>query len=318
MPVLSSTKLVANERFRWLRRGGKFTRATFLGFLLVAGILVASCGGGGSPENRELRIGNIGWDENTVVTQLTKILLEEDLGYGNVEIQQVDLGLVFEGVGSGDLDAFQDVWLPNHTRLLSEVEDEVVQLSPWYQGETEFGIAVPGYMTNVTTIGDLNQSNVDRIYGIEPGSVIMERIPDKVEPAYNLQPKLVESSTAGMLSEVDRLYNEGEEFAFIAWRPHWMNRVYDFKYLEDPKDALGELNDSATVLSIVNEDLPEDDPVAYAFMQELTLTEDQVNEIEFEINEAGDPETGVRRWLENNRHVVQPWIDVAQNAREPS
>ncbi len=206
--------------------------------------------------------------------------------------------------------------MPNHAQLLSEVEGDVVRLPNWYQGQTEFGIAVPSYMTDVTTIGDLNKSNVDHIYGIEPGSVIMERIPEEVEPAYNLQPKLVGSSTAGMLSEVDRLYNEEEEFAFIAWRPHWMNRVYDFKYLEDPQDALGELNDSATVSSIVNEGLPNEDPMALAFMSALTLTEDQVNEIEEEINNTGDPETGVRNWLENNREVVQPWIDAAHNAQE--
>ena len=66
------------------------------------------------------------------VAHLTTILLEEELGYSNVEIQQVDLGLVFEGVGSGELDAFQDVWLPNHAQLLSEVEDDVVQLANWY------------------------------------------------------------------------------------------------------------------------------------------------------------------------------------------
>jgi glycine betaine/proline transport system substrate-binding protein len=94
-----------------------------------------------------------------------------------------------------------------------------------------------------------------------------------------------------------------------------MNQVYDFKYLEDPKDALGELNDSAEISSLVNEHLPNDDPVALAFMETLTLTEDQVNEIEFEINESGDPETGVRNWLEENRDVVQPWIDAAQNAQ---
>ena len=283
--------------------------------VFVVGVLVAGCGGGGSPESRELRLGNIGWDENTVVAQLTKILLEEDLGYGNVEIQQVDLGLVFEGVRTGDLDAFQDVWTPNHDQLLSEVQDDVVRLPNWYQGQTEFGIGVPSYMTDVNSIGDLNQSNVDQILGIEPGAVIMERIPEECEPAYDLQPELVESSTAGMLSELDRLYNDGEEFAFLPWRPHWMNQVYDFKYLEDPEDCLGELNDSAEISSIVNEDLPEEDPVALAFMEALTLTEDQVNEIEFQINETGDPETGVRSWLEDNRDVVQPWIDAAQNAQ---
>jgi glycine betaine/proline transport system substrate-binding protein len=94
--------------------------------LLVVGALVV--GGGCSPENRELRFGNIGWDENTVVAQSKKVFLEEDLRHGNVEIQQVALGLVSEGVGSGDLDAVQDVWLPNHAQLLSEVEGDVVQL----------------------------------------------------------------------------------------------------------------------------------------------------------------------------------------------
>jgi glycine betaine/proline transport system substrate-binding protein len=63
---------------------------------------------------------------------LTKVLLEDELGYGSVEIQQGELDPVFEGVCSGDLDAFQDVWTPNHDHLLAEVQDDVVQLSPWY------------------------------------------------------------------------------------------------------------------------------------------------------------------------------------------
>jgi glycine betaine/proline transport system substrate-binding protein len=280
---------------------------------LVAGALVSGCGGSGSPESRELRLGNIGWDENVVISSLTKILLEEELGYGNVEVRTIDLGLVFQDVSTGDLDAFQDVWMPNHAQLLNEVEDEVEQLDPWYLGQTEFGIAVPTYM-DITTIGQLNNTDVDEILGIELGSVIMERIPNDVIPAYSLEQDLVESSTAGMLSEVERRYNDEEDFAFIAWRPHWMNRVYEFKYLQDPLDALGELNDSAEVSTIVHEDLRDRDPMAYAFMDAITLTEDQVNEIEEEINEAGDPEQGVRAWLERNHDVVQPWIDTAQNA----
>jgi glycine betaine/proline transport system substrate-binding protein len=115
-------------------------------------------------------------------------------------------------------------------------------------------------MTDVNTIPDLNQSNADEILGIEPDSVITERIPDEVEPAYDLQPELVESSTAGMLAEVERRYNDREEFAFIAWSPHWMNLEYDFKYLEDPEDALGDLNDSAEFSSIVNKIFPTKTP----------------------------------------------------------
>jgi glycine betaine/proline transport system substrate-binding protein len=214
------------------------------------------------------------------------------------------------------------MWLPNHQAQLSEVENDVVQLSPWYEGETEFGIGVPTYMTNVNAIPDLNNTDLTQIIGIEPGAVISEKIPDSVIPTYDLNQEYVESSTAGMLSEVDRLFNEEEEFAFTPWRPHWMNQKYSengermFKFLEDPEDALEELNDGATISTIVNEDLPDEDPVAYAFMENLRLTEDQVNEIE-NINPQ-DYGEATRTWLEdeNNRNSLQPAIDAARDAQE--
>ena len=282
---------------------------------LVAGILVAGCGGS-APEDRELQIGvATGWDENAVVANLTKQLLEEELGYGEVQLQELELGLVFEGVGSGDLDAFQDMWLPNHQAQLDGVENDVVQLDPWYDGVTEFGIGVPTYM-DITSIPELNQTGLTQILGIEPGAVISERIPESVIPTYNLNQEYVESSTPSMLAEVDNLYGDNEEFAFTPWRPHWMNARYDFKFLEDPEDALRELNDAATISTIVNEDLPDDDPVAYAFMDALTLTEEQVNEIE-NINPQDYAES-VRIWLEDeqNRAVVEPWLEAARNAQE--
>src|SRR5919199_2078139 len=109
---------------------------------LVVSVLVAGCGGGGgSAGSKELKLGNIGWDENTVVANMTKILLEDDLGYDNVQIQQSDVGPTFQGVGSGDLDAFQDVWMPNHKDYMSKVQDTVVELPRWYSGETQFSMA---------------------------------------------------------------------------------------------------------------------------------------------------------------------------------
>jgi glycine betaine/proline transport system substrate-binding protein len=285
-------------------------------FAVVVGAIAASCGGS-SPENRVLNLGvATGWDENQVVANLTKTLLEEELGYGEVRLTELELGPVFEGVRSGDLDAFQDMWLPNHQAQLSEVENDVVQLSPWYQGQTEFGVGVSTYMTSVNTIPDLNNTGLTQILGIEPGAVISERIPGLVIPTYDLNQAYGPSSTAGMLSEVERRYNRGQEFAFVPWRPHWMNARYDFKYLEDPQDALGDLNDGATISSIVNKDLPDEDPVAYAFMENLKLTEEQVNEIE-NINPQ-DYGEAARTWLEdeNNRNSLQPAIDATREAQE--
>ncbi len=68
---------------------------------------------------------------------------------------------------------------------------------------------------------------------------------------------------------------------------------------------------------IVNDNLREHDPVAYAFMEALTLNEEQLNDLESTINEEGDPLAGARVWVENNRSVWQPWVEAARGAQEP-
>jgi len=276
--------------------------------------LAIGCGGGDG--TKTLDIADIGWTENTAIANLTKVLLEEELGYDQVLINnRAELTEVYEAVATGELDAFQDVWLPNQQDLLSSVEEDVEQLSFSYQGQTEQGITIPSYM-DINSLDQLNESEAEMLFGIEPESVIMQRISEEVIPAYNLKQKFVESSTDAMLAEIDNYYRNQEEFAFVAWSPHWMNQKYDLIYLEDPKDAFGELNDPARITTIVNEDLPESDPVATAFMDALILDEEQLNDLESTINEAGEPEEGARQWAQENRDVWQPWVEAAQDAQE--
>src|SRR5215218_3054363 len=187
--------------------------ALFLGLLLAVVTLTAGCGGGDS--GKTLDIADIGWTENTAISGLTKVLLEEELGYEKVTIKTSDLDSVFEGVAGGDLDAFQDVWRPNQQDLLGSVQDDVAHLGPWYQGETKQGIGVPSYM-ETTSLDQLNESEADQILGIEPSSVVMGIVVDNVIPAYGLEQKLVEASTEGMLAEIERRINDREDFAFVA------------------------------------------------------------------------------------------------------
>jgi glycine betaine/proline transport system substrate-binding protein len=291
-------------------------KAAFRGLflLIVLAILASGCGGSGA-SGRTLDIADIGWTENTAIAHLTKVLLEEQLGYEEVTVRTSDLDSVYNDVAEGDLDAFQDVWLPNQRGLLESVEDDVEQLSFSYEGETEQGIAVPTYMDS-TSLDQLAESEADLILGIEPGSVIMGVIYDEVIPTYDLPQKLVEGPTQGMLEEVDKRYRNGEEFALVAWSPHWMNQRFDLRYLEDPQDALGELNDPATITTIVDEDLHQDDPVARAFMNALILDEEQIGDLESTINDAGDPVEGARRWADDNPEVWQPWVEAAQDAQQ--
>jgi glycine betaine/proline transport system substrate-binding protein len=294
-------------------------RLLVLVLAFAAAAFVAGCGGGGGggseeSANKTLTLGNIGWTENVAVANLTKVVLEEDLGYQQVELKTLDVGLLFEGVAGGDLHAFQDVWIPNHTELLSEVENDVEHLDPWYEGQTSFGLAVPTYMEGVNSIADLNQSGAERIIGIEPGAVISEKIEQNVIPDYNLQLEHEPSSTAAMLAEVERLYKDKEPFVFPPWCPHPMCAQFDFRYLEDPKNSQGNLDQPAKISAIVNENLPDDDPVAYAFLNNLRLNEEELISLENAQAKEGEVK-GTQTWLKDNRAVVQPAIDAAKQAQ---
>lgn len=287
--------------------------------LATVGVILAGCGGGGegsaAGENKTLKLGYIEWDENVANSNLIKIVAEEDLGYEEVELQLADVGPVFQGVANGDTDAFLDAWMPNHQTYLDGAGGEAVLLDePWYLGETEYGIAVPDYM-DVQSLENLDE-HVDRITGIEPGALLMERIEDEVIPQYDLDMELVASNTPAMLAALERAYRNEEPFAFLGWSPHWMNARYDFHYLEDPKDAMGEIDEPAKLHAVVRPGLREDDPVAYALIEAMEFTKEEIDALQLEINEAGDAQEGTRNWLENNREVVEPWIKAAQRAEE--
>jgi glycine betaine/proline transport system substrate-binding protein len=281
--------------------------------LVLGALTLTGCGGLG--QNMGLLLANIGWDENVAVSNLTKVLLEDELGYESVEIRTQDnLNATYRDVASGELDAFQDVWLPNQEAKLDQVAEDVEHLDPWFLGETKQGMAVPAYM-DVKSIPQLNGTDAKFILGIEPTSVMMQEVGQQVIPTYSLDQDLVTAPTAGMLAEVERLYSFREEFVFLAWSPHWMNQRFDIRYLEDPKDAMGPTNDPAECSTIVRGGLREADPVAYAFMEALELTEEQINDLETVINKEDDPLAGARRWASENSEVVLPWIETARSAR---
>src|SRR5215210_4127031 len=265
--------------------------------------LVGGCGGGGNT----ITIGYIDWDEDVAVTNLAAILLEEELGY-EVETTLSEVGPLYSGVATGDIDAFLDVWLPNtHASYWEQYQDEVVDLGRWYEGTATLGIGVPDY-AEAQSIEDLNQYRDEfggEIIGIEPGAGIMRIVEENAIPGYGLDYELVESSTPAMISQLEQALGAGEPIAFTAWKPHWMFTAFDIRYLEDPE---GEMGGPEELSAITREGLEEDAPEAFQFLDNLNLTEQQLGELELAIQEAGDPEAGARNWLEENREVAESWL----------
>src|SRR5918994_580642 len=297
---------------------GRLTRKEMLklsgGTLAGASLLgLAGCGSGGSGSSggsKTLSLGNIGWTENIAVANLTKVIFEGELNYDSVKIEgPLELGLLFQG--------FQDVWMPNHKVFINkpQLKNDLELLDPWYEDQTRYGLTAPTYM-GVESIADLQDVDTDEIIGIEPSATFMPQIKNVVIPEYNLDMKLVTSSTAGMLSALDKAYSNKEPIVFTGWSPHWMNLKYDFVYLKDPKNAQESWDEPAGVTAVVNADLKEDDPAAYAFMKALSLDEDQVNQMGLEMKAAGtgNEEQGISNWYKKNKDAVKNAVDAAKQA----
>lgn len=156
------------------------------------------------------------------------------------------------------------------------------------------------------------------ITGIEPGTVLMERIASDVIPRYHLSTNLVEASTPAMLAELKQAYGMQEPIVFLAWSPHWMNREYHFHYLSDPKNAMGPVDALQSIHVVARKGLADYEPAAYALISAMRLDADQVASLEISINNAANPEAGVRNWLKKrkNRELVRPWVEAAKKARE--
>lgn len=257
-----------------------------------------------------IEIGWIPWDEDVAVTHLWKNILEEQ--GAEVELTQLDVAPVYQGVADGDLDLFLDAWLPQtHSDYWEQFGDQVEDLGVWYDQGT-LNIAVPSYM-DAETIGDL-AGNADqfggRIVGIEPGAGLMRVTRDEAIPTYGLDGyELIEGSTPAMLAELERSLDAEEPVVVTLWHPHWAYSAYDIKDLEDPEGAMGE---AEQLHAIARSGFSEDCPTIAEWLGNFEMPDDSLASLEeLMINEysQGEEQQAVEEWLSDsaNQELVDSW-----------
>ncbi|MCA3748561.1 MAG: hypothetical protein IN808_05405 [Rubrobacter sp.] len=286
----------------------------------VAALLVAAgCGASSQVAARSqddrIDIAYTGWPEDAAIVGVSRALLE-DLGY-RVEVHRVSQREAIEGVASGRYEVFQDVWVPVHEELLSRAGegrdnpldgrlDEVDLLNSWVVGVTRSGLAAPSYI-GINRVDEIEGSGARRALVPAPDASALGPLPERVLSRWGLEVEEYRSASA-MLEEVGRLYRKREPFVFVAWAPHWMNREYEITYLEDPQYELGSLTLPAEIRIIARRGMEEQQPLAYALIDTIVLTQSQVEDIQLAIREAGSPEEGARRWLAANGDLRSTWL----------
>lgn len=188
------------------------------------------------PEScRKVRVAEPGWNDLAFTTGVAMVLLE-GLGY-EPQSSILSIEVIYQSLKNNDLDVFLGYWDPAMTTYYKPYKEEgsVDTISENLSG-AKYTFAVPAYAWNdgVKDFSDLHKfaDKFDKkMYGIEAGSnqLMIDAIND---PSLQLEGwEVVESSEAGMLSEVERRMRNREYIVFQGWAPHPMNVMFDFKYL---------------------------------------------------------------------------------------
>ncbi|WP_163970337.1 glycine betaine ABC transporter substrate-binding protein [Oceanobacillus halotolerans] len=288
----------------------KFVRVLLIGFILF----LAACGtdnnegeeGGEEQEDKgSISIGMNNWAENVAVSNMWKIILEEE-GY-DVSLEPVEKAILYEGLVAGDLDIGMEIWLPNTDKAFYEEHEENIDWrETWYEG-TDLALVVPSYMEDINSVEDLkgNEEQFDsEIIGIDPGSSIMG-LTEEVITEYDLDYELVASSEPSMLAELQNRMENEEPIVVTLWKPHWTFAEMDLKILEEPNNIYG---DAENISYAAREGLEEDHPEVVEWFDNFMLDDQQLGSLMAELNEADSEEEGAQNWIDDNRDLINEWI----------
>ncbi len=260
------------------------------------------------------------WPGVTVKTEVARQLLES-MGYAT-ELQELEPQFVYQGIRSDDVDVSLGAWMPAHKDMVQPLLDDGVarQHAANLEGAIQ-GLAVPAYTyeAGIKRVEDLVENGDQfgkEIFAIGAGAAMTRAFQDAVDEDYmDLGDWTVTpSSTAGMLSQVDRATGREEHIVFHGWKPHWMDVRFDIRFLEaDPQGRLAGME--TTVYTIVADGWPDKNPQASRFLEQFRVPlEAQSLWIDGFSRKDRDPQKVARDWIEDNLDVVEQWAEGIESA----
>lgn len=256
-------------------------------------------------ENKTINMGYVNWAEDVAVSNVWKVLLEEK-GY-TVNLKSLEVAPLFVGLNKGDLDVFMDAWLPTtHKTYYEKYKDKLDDYGVWYKSEAKIGLVVPNYV-DIKSVEDLKAKKDEfagKIIGIDAGAGIMKATA-KAVTSYGLDYEVIQSSEAAMMTALDKAYRDKKPIVITGWSPHWMFAKYELKYLEDPKKDFGEAEELHT---LANKEFTKKNPEVAKMLKAFKLDDQQIGDIESLIKDGTAPEAAAKKWIGENKAVVDSWM----------
>ncbi|MDR6234546.1 choline ABC transporter substrate-binding protein [Pseudomonas oryzihabitans] len=264
----------------------------------------------------KVRFADVGWTDITVTTAVTSEVLNA-LGY-QTTTNMISVPVTYKSLQNKDIDVFLGNWMPSMAADIKPYTDNgsVETLRANLEG-AKYTLAVPDYVydAGVKTFADIAKyaDKFDgKIYGIEPGNDGNRLIQGMIDKnTFDLGKfKLVESSEAGMLSQVQRAERRQQWVVFLGWEPHPMNTRFKMKYLSGGDDVFGPNYGGATIYTNVRKGYVQECPNVGKLLTNLSFTLDMENQLMDKVlNEKETASAAAKVWLKAHPQQLEQWLN---------
>ncbi|MGR5212765.1 choline ABC transporter substrate-binding protein [Vibrio rotiferianus] len=263
-----------------------------------------------------VRFADVGWTDITATTAVTSELLK-GLGY-KTKTDLLSVPVTYSSMANGDIDVFLGNWMPTMEGDIAKYREagtvETVRAN--LEG-AKYTLAVPKYVYDggVKSFADLAKHAdkfKDRIYGIEPGNDGNRLIQDMIDSdAFGLKDfSLVESSEAGMVSQVSRAVRRNQWIVYLGWAPHPMNSNVEMEYLSGGDDFFGPNYGGANVYTNVRQDYLSECQNVGQLLKNLEFSLEMENQLmEAILNQKQKPAKAAQEWLNANPQQFEAWLE---------
>jgi len=263
-----------------------------------------------------VRFSDVGWTDITSTTAVTTQILK-GLGY-KTKTDLLSVPVTYSSMANGDIDVFLGNWMPTMEGDIKRYREAgtVTTIRANLSG-AKYTLAVPKYVydAGVKSFSDLKKyadKFHDRIYGIEPGNDGNRLIQNMIDKnAFGLKDfDLVESSEAGMVSQIKRMIRRKQWIAFLGWAPHPMNSNFNIKYLSGGDDYFGPNYGGAKVYTNVRKGFTAQCPNVGKLLTNLKFSLPMENQVMDSIlNKGQQPASAAIQWLNKNPQILNKWLD---------
>ncbi|MCH9705806.1 MAG: glycine/betaine ABC transporter substrate-binding protein [Proteobacteria bacterium] len=296
----------------------------------------------------KINIGEPSWVGAKSIANLIAVVVEDRIG-GEATLVPGNNAAIFQAMdaGNGDIDVHPDVWLPNQESFTKKYVDgaNTVELSKnSYEGKQSFCVTRAfSEKHNVKSIFDLARPEIAKLMDSDgngkgevwvgaPGWASANVNEVKVRD-YGLTPFIdaVRAEQSVMQATVGDSIAKGTGYAFYCYSPHAIWVLHDIVRLEEPAhnpekykmiqpDADPDWFANSYVASedalknvqvAYSKSLKGRSPVIYDFLQNMSLTSEDVSYFAYQIaGKKRDASEVVREWIGENSDRVDSWLGL--------